>query len=403
MNTSTKKYFNSLSKVIRREFDRIINRRSLSALYFALPIVLFTFFSLIYQNELIRDIPIAVFDEDHSELSLLLTRYIESSSSMKITTYANSISELKTDFKQGKIRGAIYLPKNLEKNVKSGGPANVTFFINANNIIISNYLLSDGSKIIKTVSAGVLLKKLRSAGLMEQQSINILNPIRIDTQTLFNPNYSYKKYLVPGLTTFGYLLVIMMASVLIISSEFTHNTFNELAELSENKISIIVLGKSIPHIIIHIINLIILICLVFPIFNVAQSRSVLALILFAIFFSIVTLFLGFMISSIFHNQMFATELALFIITPAFILSGLTFPLWAMPGIYQLIAMLIPYTYFLSGFMKIINISSPIKYLGKEIIALSLFLIFSLAVTIVAIRYQLNKFNFDVNGARKNEN
>ena len=385
-----KNYWTILGKVIKREFYRITTRKSLSTLYFVLPVVLFVFFSLVYSNELVRGIPIAIFDEDHSELSLLLTRYANSASSMKIVKYVNSMDELKSEFRKGNVRGAFYFPKDMEKDVKSGKQADVTLFINSSNIIVSNYLLSDGSKIIKMVSGGVLLKKLRSSGLMEDQAMNIISPIKIETMVLYNPNYSYVNYLAPGLTTFAYLMIIMVASVLILSSEFTHNTFNELLKLSENKISIIILGKSLPHIVIHIINLIILVGIVFPIFNIKIHSSWVTVLLFLIFFSIVVFALGFMISSLFRDQMFATELALFVVTPAFIFSGLTYPLWAMPWLFRFVADLIPYTHFLSGFTKLAQMGVPFRYVIPETIYLIIFLLISIITTVIALRYQIKK-------------
>ena len=384
------KYFQTLIKVIRREFTRITDRKSLSTLYFIIPVILFALFSLIYMNELIRGVPIAIYDEDHSELSLLLTRYAGSASSMKITTYVNSMDELKSEFRKGNIKGAFYFPKDMEKKVKAGKQANVSLFINASNIIISNYLLNDGTKIIKTVSGGVLLKKLRSAGLMEDQAMDIISPIKIESMVLYNPNYSYANYLVPGLTTFSYLMIIMVASVLLISSEFTHNTFPELLELSHKKVSIIILGKSLPHLIIHTVNLIILIGIIFPLFNITINSFAFGLILFLIFFAIVVFAMGFMISSLFHNQMFATELALFIVTPAFIFSGLTYPLWAMPGIYRFVAALIPYTHFLSGFVKLSIMNVPFRYIVPEIFYLLIFLVVAVGVTIIALKHHIKK-------------
>ena len=389
-NSNQGKYFQTLIKVMSREFSRITSRKSLSTLYFVLPIILFSFFSLIYMNELIHGIPIAIYDEDHSELSLLLTRYAGSASSMKITAYVNSMDELKSEFRKGNIKGAFYFPKDMEKKVKAGKQVNVSLFINAANIILSNYLLNDGTKIIKTVSGGVLLKKLRSAGLMEDQAMDIISPIKIESMVLYNPNYSYANYLVPGLTTFSYLMIIMVASVLLISSEFTHNTFPELLILSDKKISIIIFGKALPHIIIHSINLIILIGIIFPLFNITINSSAFGLILFLIFFAIVVFAMGFMISSLFHNQMFATELALFIVTPAFIFSGLTYPLWAMPGIYRFVAELIPYTHFLSGFVKLSIMNVPFKYVIPEIFYLLLFLIVAVGVTIIALKHHIKK-------------
>ena len=160
--------------------------------------------------------------------------------------------------------------------------------------------------------------------------MDIISPINIETMALYNPNYSYTNYLIPGLTTFGYLMVILVAAVILISSEFTHDTFDDLLSISRSNISVIILGKSIPHILIHTMNILILAGLIFPMFHIKIMGSTLLVIGFLIYFVIVAFALGLMISSLFHNQMFATELALFIVTPAFIFSGLTFPLWGCP-------------------------------------------------------------------------
>lgn len=389
-NVNTEKYSLTLLKVMKREFSRITDRKSISILYFVLPLILFSLFSLVYMNELVRGIPIAIYDEDHSEISLLLTRYAGSASSMNIVKYVNSLEELKTEFRKGNIRGAFYFPKNMGKNIKAGLPASATLYINSSNIIISNYLLNDGTKIIKTVSGGILLKKLTSAGLMQEQAMNIISPISIETMVLYNPNYSYSNYLIPGLTTFAYLMIIMVASVLLISSEFTHNTFSELMGLSKGKVSIIILGKALPHIFIHSLNLIILVGIIFPIFNITINNSPFVTILYLVFFVIVIFSLGFMISSLFHNQMFATELALFIVTPAFIFSGLTYPLWAMPLIYRVIADLIPYTHFLSAFVKLSVMNVPFKYILPETCYLLIFLFVAIVVTILALKHHIKK-------------
>ena len=220
--------------------------------------------------------------------------------------------------------------------------------------------------------------------------MNIINQIKIGTSVLYNPNYSYENYLVPGLTTFSIMMIIIVSSVLIISSEFAHNTFNDLVELSRNRISVIILGKIIPHLTVHAVNIIILVGLIFPLFHINNYGSSLSIILFMIFFALVTLSLGIMISSFFHNQMFATELALFIVTPAFIFSGLTYPLWSMPAGFRFIADLIPYTYFLSGYIKIAQMNAPLKYLVPDLISLTIFLIIALTATVIGLRSNVSK-------------
>jgi ABC-2 type transport system permease protein len=384
-----KKY--AFISVAKRELSRILHKRSLYILLIIAPPVIFLLFALIFRSSLLRNIPVAVYDEDKSSLSLLITRYVEATPSMEVVKYVNSLEELKQEFLKGNVKGAFYLPKNMERDVKKGKQANPVIFINSMNLIISNNILNDGVKIIKTVSGGALLKKFRSSGAMENQAMDIVNPVKIDTQIMYNPNYSYEQYLFPGLAVFTLMMIIMLTSVLLISSEFVHNTFPDLLNAAQNKISAIIIGKSIPHIIIHSINIIILIGVIFPLFGISINGHVIITLLFLIFFVVVSFFFGIAISSLFHDQMFATEIVLFYNIPAFIFSGLTFPLWAMPKAIAFYAQFILFTPFLSGFLKIYQVGTPLSYIFSDLIKLSIFLSVSLIVLSFSLRHHIKLF------------
>jgi ABC-2 type transport system permease protein len=346
---------------------------------------------LILRSALLRAIPVAVYDEDKSSLSLLITRYVESTPSMEVVKYVNSLDELKQEFLKGNVKGAFYLPKNMERDVKKGKQSNPVIFINSMNLIISNNILNDGVKIIKTVSAGILLQKFRSSGATENQGMDIVNPVKIDTQIMCNPNYSYEQYLFPGLAVFTLMMIIMLTSVLLISSEFVHNTFPDLLTVAHNKVSAIIIGKSIPHLLIHSVNMFILVGVIFPLFGISINGHVILILLYLIFFVIVSFFFAIAVSSLFHDQMFATEIVLFYNTPAFIFSGLTFPLWAMPKAIALSAQFILFTPFLSGFLKIYQMGTPLSYILSDVFKMSIFLCISLIVVSLSLRHHIKLY------------
>jgi ABC-2 type transport system permease protein len=382
---------NSIGKVIKREFVRITERKTLYLLSIIVPFIVAIILFVIFKNPVLRDIPVAIYDEDHSELSQLITRYIESTRSMEIVTYANSLEELKKDFRTDKVSAAFHFPQGMEATIKDGKQSNVELFMNTMNLVKSNTVMKDGSTIIKTISGGAFLQKLRSTGMMENQAMDLVNPIQIETKILFNPGYSYLVYLVPALVTFAFHMAVFMASVLLISAEFTEKTFSNLLETADNKIPAIIIGKAVPHLTIQLMNIIILMGIFYPLFGINIAGSVLTAILFTFFFLIVVFFFGLMISSLFHDSMFSTELALFLTTPAFIFSGLTYPLRIMPEIHSTYAQLMPYTHFIEGFVKIYQMGVPIQYLAPQFLRLSIFIIISVIVTIFALKYNIKKY------------
>lgn len=379
----------AIINIAKNELAQIKNSRMTIILYSIFPLIIFLNFAIVYQKEIITEIPIAIIDEDKSDLSRTIIQYIESSTSMKIVSYCNTQDEMREEFLKGEIHGGLYFPAELSNKIKSGKQSNVIMFTNGSNLLISNSLLNDGTKILKTVNAGILLKKFKSNGMTEKQAINLINPIKVESNILYNSNYSYITYLIPGLTTFIMMMIAIMGAVPIINHKLIESEFqNELA-MTNNKILPVLIGKSIPHLLFHFANALILVGIIFPLFHINVKSSPFILIIYLFFFIVVSFSFGIMLSSIFQKRSFATEVALFVITPAFIYSGLTFPLWAMPEIHQIIAKLIPFTYFLSGFIKLYEIGTSIIYLKKEIIVLSIFLIISFVITIISIKIRLN--------------
>lgn len=377
--------------IIRREFHRIMERKTLYILMIILPLFVSFLYVFIYRGEIVRDIPVAIFDEDHSALARTITEFVEGSSSMRIAGYVNSVEEMQKGIQSGTYQAGFYIPRNLEKDIFAGKNSTVIIFKNTSNLIIGNTILRDGMTIVKTVSAGALKKKLTKKGMMEEQALNIANPIKVEAQSLYNPNYSYLAYLVPGLLAFTLQLVIMVSSVIIISSEFSHDTFPQLLEISHNNIYKIIIGKAVPHLLIHSATIMLIVGIVMPFAGIKVIGNPVIMILFFILFVAACLSFGIFISCAFHDQMFATSLVLFINMPAFIYSGYTFPLWAMPLVHRIAAGLLPFTHLISGYIQFYQMGAPFKEILDETALLILFIIGGFILSIIALKINVKKY------------
>ncbi|GAB1350559.1 hypothetical protein MASR1M107_27740 [Ignavibacteriales bacterium] len=94
--------------------------------------------------------------------------------------------------------------------------------------------------------------------------------------------------------------------------------------------------------------------------------SVAGLFLYTFLFGMSSLLLGMLVSVILKNVMLSTQVVLFLTTPAFVFSGLTYPLWAMPEAHRIFSHVIPYTQFLDGFIRIYLMGENLSDIGKSI-------------------------------------
>lgn len=383
-------WFKKFYSVFVRENNRILERKTLYGLTIFLPVILTVIFILIYINGVVREIPVAIFNEDNSNLSRLAIRQFAATPSIKIAKYVYSLEEMKEEFRKGNIYGAIYFPKNLERDVRKQRQTYVILYRTNANLITGNTLLRDFTTIAKSLSGKVLLTKIqKQKGLKEQYAMNIIKPIVIDTDSMFNPQYSYLYFLVPGLLTVSLYMVILVVTVLLFTSEKDHNTMKDLFDTAENSISAIIAGKSLPHILLNSVTAMLTFVITFDLFNVPMRGSLFLILAFSFLFIITCVFLGMAISILSPDQHKATEIGLIVSTPAFILSGLTFPVWAMPKIYNYISAIIPYTHYLLGTVKIYMMGAGLYYLRYEILGLSIVMVISLVVTIVGLNKTKN--------------
>ncbi|MCF8317099.1 MAG: ABC transporter permease [Ignavibacteriales bacterium] len=321
-------------------FLRRFQNRSLLGIQFTAP-VLTLLFAMIYGGENVNDIGVALLDQDRSNLSGTLSRMAEATPALSINYRTESQAEIINLFQEGKINGAIVIPHNFEKDIKSSKQTNVGILLNSANLITSNYIYNDAVKTVKTLGAGILINKYQSAGIQKEIAKRLIQPVITDTAPLYNPGYSYLQYLVLPLTLFLHFMGIMLSAAGTISA-------GELKNAGHKEIIEMFFMQAAGNLVSITVSLLIIL----PLFNLKIATSSPEILIVFILFIIVSQLIGFGIAVNSSSKMMATEIVLFYITPAFIFSGVTFPLWAMPGVFQYYAEIIPYTHLLSVYLKI---------------------------------------------------
>lgn len=380
----------NIIKTAQRELIIISKSKMMLGLLILIPAAIFFVMINIYRFELVRDLPVAVCDNDNSATSRLITRYLDAASSMKITEKLTSLNEIKEAFRNGKIEGAVYFPQNFEKDVKSSGQSTVVFYKNTANIIVGNLLFKDASTVVKTVSAGVVIKKLRSKGFGYERSLNVANPIKIETQSLYNPNYSYLTYLVPGVLTCTLQMIIMLGSILVINSEFKNGTFGELYLANGKNSFVLLAGKMFPYTIYFLFLSFLTVFAVMPLVGISPAGSAWKVVFLIIPFVLACQVFGIFLSALIKNEIMSVETVLIFNTPCFIFSGFTFPLWSMPAIHNIFAQLMPFTHFLYGFLDLFQMDVPFSNAIPEMLRLLLFIIILFPATYFLVRYEGKK-------------
>jgi ABC-2 type transport system permease protein len=161
---------------------------------------------------------------------------------------------------------------------------------------------------------------------------------------LFNPGLDTSVIMVPAIIGMILVFVGTVATSLGVVRERQAGTLETLAVMPLRPRDVFI-GKIAPYFTIAVIDLLVVVVVGMLLFGVPFNGSVLVFALGAALFLFVTAGLGVLISTVSQNQGQAIQAAMMTLLPQILLSGMVFPLAAIPIGVRWISYLLPLTYF----------------------------------------------------------
>jgi ABC-2 type transport system permease protein len=232
-------------------------------------------------------------------------------------------------------------------------------------------VLIDGSELFSAQSA---LRRL--ASLPDAQ-----------VQILYNPQLETGHVMIPGIIGFILLFVGLFITGLGVVREREQGTLEQFA-VTPLRPTDVILGKIIPYFLIAFFNLVLSTVAGVVIFGVPFRGSVLLFSAFGLAFLFAILGFGVMVSTTSHSQGEAVQLAILIILPQVMVSGMVFPLSAMPDGVRWIGALMPLTYFIIGMKGVLLKAAPLESLWVPLSVLVLMAAVVFVISVLRFRREL---------------
>ncbi len=366
------KGLNSFLAVIQRETTRIFKDRVTLFVSFIAPAFGLLMIWWIFSAGVIREVPVAVVNQDHTALSHDVATMLDASSVVNIIESCNDLSSAKTLLEKGKISAVIVLPKHFEKELIRGLSPSVVVYINNVNVVAGGILKSGIQRTLSTFSVGAKMQVEIKKGKTSRQALERVNPIRFDTHTLFNPYTNYSYFLALGLIPLIVVVVCFLGTLYAFGSEIKDGSAMELMHTANSNIYLAVVGKMLPHTFIYLINMRLASFTLIHLIGLPMSGNVWLILLseIGLIFSYQSIALLFI--AITSNLRLSLSLGSAYTMMALTFAGLTFPAFAMPKVAELFSYLFPYTYWLQIFMNETLRSVPNLQMGECFMALLTF-------------------------------
>ncbi|MEJ8568328.1 ABC transporter permease [Elongatibacter sediminis] len=279
----------------------------------------------------VRNAEIAVYDRDAGRWSHEVVARIGAADFVKRLHTAHSPDELRRLIDERQVIAAIDFAPDFSRAIAAGEPATAQ-------VIVDGRRSNAGQ-----ITVGYLNTIVAEVGATARPDLQIASPVSI--RHWFNPNLTYRWFVVPALSGILMFFSALMITSLSIARERELGTFDQLLVSPTTTLEIIV-AKAVPALAIGAALGLMMISAAAFIFRVPFTGSFVMLLPSLLLFILSVVGIGLMISSISATQQQAILGSFAIGVPAVLMSGFATPVENMPTVLQWLAEAIPLKHFL---------------------------------------------------------
>lgn len=352
MNRYRDNWLTSLFKVWRREFYLVFHDAGVLLFFFALPLMYPVVYTIIYNPEVIRDMPVAVVDHSRTAQSRKLARMVDATDGLEVYQYAPDMGAARRMMNEKEVFGILEIPADYARCIGRGEQANVTYYADVSLLLRYRQALLNLTDVQLALATRYQQEKIASGGLLLQDIGG--SPVDVQSVMMGDPTQGFASFIMPG------VLVLILHQSLILGVTMLaggaaerrrrNGGFDPMAVDAPPTATI--LGKVLCYVAIYIPMSLYALHFVPWMFTLPHLESMLDCLIFIFPMLIAASMLGLCVASFVTEREASLMVVVFTSVVFLFLSGLTWPRYAMSPFWQLIGDCIPATWGVEGFIRL---------------------------------------------------
>ena len=333
----------------KAEWRRVLGTRSAFSLLFLAPLVYSVYYPQPYLNQILRKLPIAVVDNDLSNLSRQIVETLDASGVLSVTVRARTLAEARAAIDRGKAFAAVEIPAETERDVLKGITAHIPIYADATYLFVFRSTASGVATAVEALTSDLVSRGARSDGSLVKAKLAGLSPADVLLQPIFNPVGGYASYIVPAA-----FLLILQQTLLIGAAMLTRVALAKGGGAFAG-----VLGRGIAHLTIYLPALALYLIVLPRFYGFSTLGHLPQLFALATVFLLATSFMGQAIGAWFTRPENATLLLLATSLPQFFTAGFAWPREAIPAEAIALGRFFPADFAIDGLVRINQLGAGI--------------------------------------------
>lgn len=357
---------NRLFAVFRSELHRIFVLRPVFAVIILAAAVYAVFYPQPYLNEALRNVPIAVVDQDGTQSSRELARLVDATPDVAVASVLPDVATAEREVYLRNIFGILLIPQHFERDLLHGRQSPVALYADASYFLMYQRMSGAVAGVARALGVETETRRLIGLGVDPAIAAAATDPMPLTAVQLFNPQGGYATYVLPGALILLLQQTLLIGVGLLGTMPGSHGASPQGAEDPLYEAVMTVLGKLMAYLAVEAVIVPFYLIGLPYLYGIPRLGSVVSILAVALPFSLAVGALGMVVALIFRRPLIVQLVLAAAGLPFFFLAGFAWPAEAIPPVIRTVAMLLPSTLAIDALVNVGQLGAALSDVRGEL-------------------------------------
>lgn len=376
--------------ICMKELKNVLKDQGVLMFLILVPIAYPILYSWIYNNEVTREVPVAVADMSHSHTSREFTRMLDASPDTKVAARCKSLEEAKERVGRGDAYGVVYFPQDFHTKLNRMEQTHVGVYCDMSLMLAYKAIFQTCTAIQGNLNSRIQIELTGNATAREDELTT--RPLDFDEVPMFNNTAGYGNFIIPGVLMLIIQQTLLLGVGMAAGTARERNNYGFLVPANKHYRGVmrIVWGKALAYFMIYTVMAAYLLSAVPHMFSFISLISGSELILFALPYLLACIFFSMTLSCLMRYRENVMLLVVFSSVPLLFMSGVSWPQSNIPSFWQGVSWLFPSTFGIRGYVRMNSMGATLEDISTEYHALWIQTVVYFVLAHEVYRFQIGK-------------
>ena len=383
------RHLRNILSVLVEEYRRLFKDSGVMLIFLGAAFLYPVLYNLIYLNDTLHNMPIAVVDESNTPQSRSLIRRVDATPDLKVAKTFTNLEEAKDPFYKGQIHGVLVIPADFSSKINKKQQAKISTYSDMSSFLYYRTMAMGVNFAMLDMNDDIKIERLNSMGKVGREAEIIATPFNYNDEILYNEGMGYSSFLIPA------VLVLVIHQTLFFGVGMITGTAHEEDSLyklippnSGRSVFHVVVGKALCYFSWFLVVAVYVLGFIPKLFNLPHIGNPMDVVTLIVPYLLASTFFIMTLSNFIRNR--ETGFVIFLFTSLIFLfmSGVSWPRSSMGPFWVSISYLFPSTFGINGYVKINTMAATIQQVNQEYIGLWIQAGFYFITTMMVYKWQI---------------